>query len=201
MKSIKSLAPVGVLLASTAPVFAGAPQVQTLRLNISSTPLAIYNFAQFEDYPIPGLDATVIATRIHLEFHTQTFFGEFDAANFGLALIAPIDAPEPGDALVSHAMVGSELGWAGSGEFVYDAPIPIAGELLTPGFPGAPLFFGLDYFHPFNVTDPPPANPMQLGGQLFNSYFEIDYILDVPAPGAVTALAPAGLLAARRRRR
>jgi|GEM_PF-3181533 len=172
-----------------------AAQTQTIRYDFTTTPLAVFNFEFTADYLFPIEATEVTATRLHIEFQTNTFAGEYDAANMGLYFQAPVQDPSHPTGLATVPVLGSDLGFSGNGVFTADVDLPALNGMVIPALPGDTAFlYGITYFHGPHLTNPDDFTPM--GGQHLNSYLEVDYI---PAPA--TAAVPLVAFAALRRRR
>src|SRR5688572_15538964 len=63
-----------------------SPPIRTERFDLPSADLGIGGNELTLDYLFPAIPATVVNTRFHLTFETETSFGTFDAADIGLIL-------------------------------------------------------------------------------------------------------------------
>lgn len=189
----------GALVASVGVPASGAP-VQTLRFDLTPTPLAVFNLELVQDFLMPTTQQIeVVSSRINLNFDTETSFGSFDAANFGLLLNPPVLDPSSPTGLAYEIFSGADFGWSGSGQFTYYEEFDRLNGTSVAPLPGSTgLLYAIQYFNALRLQDEGDLSPM--GGVLTDSWVEVDFRA-VPTPGAGAPLAMCGLLALRRRRR
>ena len=171
----------------------GAPDVQTLRYDITSTPLFIFNLEFVADYFFPVEPAEIVKTRFHLTFNTTTSAGNFPAQDIALMLQPPVPSPVPGDPnVLTKIYTGGDFGWQGSsGTFTYNAETDDLDGVALPAPPGSDaLLYALTLFNARRLIDPSDLTPM--GGQFLDSWIEVDFVF-IPEP---TTTASAGLLVA-----
>jgi len=125
----------------------------------------------------------IVEARLYLDF---TPAPGFDAGSFYL-LVAPPVSPDPGADGFIFLDAAEDLGWSGTQTQSFDGVFTALNGILNPGL------WGYDVFP---TTDP----PILIGSFSARSRWEIDTI-EVPAPGALSLIATAGLLAFRRRSR
>src|SRR5688572_10147155 len=94
---------------------APAQPVQTVRYDLPSTPLHVFNVGVVLDFFFtPAPFAEVVKTRFHLVFDTQTAAGNFPAQDLALRLEPPIPSPTvPGELLNVTFSGGADFGWSG----------------------------------------------------------------------------------------
>ncbi|MGD9688208.1 MAG: hypothetical protein AB7K52_05470 [Phycisphaerales bacterium] len=117
----------------------------------------------------PALNgATIVEGRL---FVTFTTIGDFDAANLGIQLTAPIDNAAFGLFLRS----GAELGWSGQGTFSASLTFDELNGMIPSG--GRAIWF-FDLFHV-------AADPASFSGSFsIDSRIEFDYVLAAEACAA-----------------
>lgn len=127
-------------------------------------------------------EGRITSTRLVLGFEAAN---GFDAADLTILLLAP-SAPDKGSEGFWF-MTGKDLGWSGPGPHSID---------VTSNILNGELFQGLWLNDIGSLNDPPAYS----GTFTEDSRFEVT-IEPIPAPSAAAALASAGLLGLRRRRR
>jgi hypothetical protein len=161
-----------------------------LHLDLPSIPLGTFGQVFTADHLGPA-HGVVTGASVHLEFHTATSFGNFDAANFFLELEAPVGPGIP--SYPEWELTGPGLGWSGNGVFTADLQTSALNGLILDG-QGKPGSFSLWFIRIING-----AGSLPIGGQLVDSYFEIQ-IEPVPAPAAPAVVVAMAWLTRRRRR-
>lgn len=182
--AVRALAFAGLL--TTPPAYA-----EILQIDLPTAPLAIFGVAFMADHLGPH-DGFVVNTTVHLEFHTSTMFGNFDAADFLLELEAPVGPGVP--QYPEWQLIGPALGWSGNGVFTADLQTSALNGRILDG-QGKPGSFSLWFIRLLNN-----AGPFPLGGQLVNSSFRI-HIEPVPAPTTIAPLVVLAPMIPWRRRR
>ena len=168
----------------------GCAHAEVLHLDLPSIPLGTFGQVFMVDHLGPG-QGVVTGASVHLEFQTTTSFGNFNAANFFVELEAPVGPGIP--SYPEWELTGPGLGWSGNGVFTADLQTSALNGLILDG-QGKLGSFSLWFVRIING-----AGPLPLGGQLVDSYFEIQ-IEAVPAP-CTSAAALVLVWAAGRRRR
>ena len=174
---------------------AQAQPVQTIRYDLPSAPLNIFNLGIVLDYFFTPEPAEVVKTRFHLVFDAQTPAGNFPAQDIALRLEPPIPSPVPGspDLLNVTFTGGADFGWSGStGTFTFDVETDALDGVAIPVPKGtfARLYL-VEIFNARRLTDPGDLTP--LGGQFVDSWIEVDFVL-IPEPSTLAfSIAPAAL--------
>ena len=180
-----------------------AQPVQTVRYDLPSAPLNVFNLGIVLDFFFTPEPAAVEKTRFHLVFDAQTPAGNFPAQDIALRLEPPIPSPVPGspDLLNVTFTGGADFGWSGStGTFTFDGETDALDGVAIPVPKGtfARLYL-VEIFNARRITDPGDLTP--LGGQFVDSWIEVDFVL-IPEPSALAlSMAPAALALLRRRPR
>jgi hypothetical protein len=180
------------MLATLTQPAALAQPVQTLRYDLPTAPLFIFNLEFLQDFFFPVEPAQIVKTRFHLVFNTQTSAGDFPAQDIALELTPPVPSPVPGDPnlLTKTFTGGNDFGWTGSGTFTYDAETDALNGVAIPAPPGSDaLLYQIRTLNARRLTDPGDLTP--LGGQFIDSWVEVDYAL-IPEPGAALCVTVAG---------
>jgi hypothetical protein len=174
------------LLAAAAPA---AADVVTLRFDLPEAPLAFFGVEFSADYAVSTNDVPggfILDSRMHLEFNTEHQDGSFhDAADLLVQFQPPVEG------LPFWNVSGADLGWSGTGSFVGDIS---TSELNLPLLDFPPDSFSLWFVR---IVSADENNPL-LGGQLLNSYIEVDVDVVPCSPGI--ALLALGLARQRRSR-
>lgn len=155
----------------------------------------------FDNGLIPGSNdfngATVIDARLELVLDVTATDPDdprvSDAAFFESEAIVPVDFDPvtPGNQFLNIITTGANEGWSGTGTFTISRTLDelIGGTWISPVFYSATTYNGIS------------SDEIVLGT---TNAFELSFIVitvqQVPAPGATSLLAGAGLMAARRRR-
>ena len=184
-----------LLLACIAPAgldSAASAAVTTYQFDLPTQPLGIFGVEYSADHIVPSnpiIGGEIVDVRIHLEFSTFGSAGNLaDAANLEIQF-----QPPAGD-LPFWTISGADLGWSGTGtDFVGDAS---TSSLNLPIIPLPPDSLSLWFIRIINNNDAAPL----LGGQLTNSYIEVD-ISVIPAPASAVPLGFFALWSRSRRRR
>jgi hypothetical protein len=144
--------------------------VTTLRFDLPTNPLGIFGLQFSQDFVVDVAkirDMGIVETRVHLEFNTVAAAGDIDdAATLQIDFQPPVEGLEE----LILQVTGADFGWSGQGKFVGD---------LTTDFLNAPILdfppdaeLSLWFFRVINNDD---ADPF-LGGQLSNSFIEVDVL-------------------------
>ena len=174
---------------------AQAQPVQTIRYDLPSAPLNIFNLGIVLDFFFTPEPAEVVKTRFHLVFDAQTPAGNFPAQDIALRLEPPIPSPVPGspDLLNVTFTGGADFGWSGStGTFTFDGETDALDGVAIPVPKGtfARLYL-VEIFNARRLTDPGDLTP--LGGQFVDSWIEVDFVL-IPEPSTLAfSMAPAAI--------
>ena len=178
-----------------------AQPVQTVRYDLPTAPLNIFNLGVLLDFFFTPEPAEVVKTRFHLVFSAQTSAGNFPAQDIALRLEPPIPSPVPGSPkLLSETFTGAaDFGWSGStGTFTFDGETDALDGVAIPVPKGtfARLYL-LEIFNARRITDPGDLTP--IGGQFVDSWIEVDFVA-IPEPLTTGgALALVALASGRRR--
>jgi hypothetical protein len=154
-----------------------AGDVVTLRFDLPEAPLAFFGLEFSADYAVstdevPG--GVILESRMHLEFNTEHQEGSFhDAADLLIQFQPPVEG------LPFWNVDGADLGWSGTGSFAGDIT---TNELNLPLLDFPPNSFSLWFVRILSVDE---NNPL-LGGQLLNSYIEVDVDVVPAAPAFMT---------------
>lgn len=163
--------------------------IATYQFDLTEAPLGFFGLEFSSDYIVPSneiIGGEIVDARIHLEFNTDNPNGSMaDAANLEIQFQPPVEG------VPFWNVSGADLGWSGTGAFTGDLS---TNTLNLPIIDLPPDSFSLWFVRIINNNDAMPL----LGGQLSNSYIQVD-VNTVPAPAGALALAP--ILFARRRRR
>jgi hypothetical protein len=165
-----------------------SPPIRTERFDLPEGELGAFGNEIVFDFLFPPIPTTIVNTRFHLTFETDTAFGSFDAADIGLILQPPIDDPvDPGDRVLTLFQTGADVGWSGAGTFTFTGETDALDGPVLEAPPGAgALLYGVTLFHADRLTDPNNTSP--LGGRFVDSYIEVDY-LGVPEPATLALVA------------
>ena len=162
----------------------------TLHFDLPTAPLGVFGVEFTADFlsPVSEIEGGVItSTRLHLEFNTAVPPNPFqNAATLAIQL-----QPPAGD-LPFFTLTGADFGWSGTGTFIGDFETDALNLPIIDFPPGTD--FALWFVRIINLDN---TNPL-LGGQLTNSYIEVD-VTTIPAPAGLTFLC-VGFLRRRRRR-
>ena len=187
----RALAVCGALAAAglTLPFAAGV--VTTYQFDLTEAPLGFFGLEFSSDFLIESNDiigGQIVDVRMHLEFNTSNPAGSMaDAANLEIQFQPPVEG------VPFWNVSGADLGWSGTGSFVGDISTD---TLNLPILDLPPDSFSLWFVRIINNNDAAP----QLGGQLMNSYIQVDVEV-IPAPASALALGLFGFVARSRRRR
>jgi hypothetical protein len=160
----------------------------TVHIDLPANPLGIFGVQWNGDFisPVSDIqDGIITSVRFHLEFNTLV------SPPFGNAANLAIDFQPPAGDLPMFTLTGAQLGWSGTGSFVGDFETDALNFPILDFPKGAELAL---WFVQIRSTTGGP-----LGGQLTNSYIEVD-VQTIPAPSAL-ALLLIGACGARRGRR
>lgn len=167
-----------------------AADVVTLRFDLPEAPLAFFGLEFSADYLVSTDDVpagVILDSRMHLEFNTEHAEGSFhDAADLLIQFQPPVEG------LPFWSVEGADLGWSGTGSFLGDIS---TSELNLPLLDFPPNSFSLWFVRILSADQNDPV----LGGQLTNSYIEVD--VDVVPAGPGLAVLVLGLARSQRRRR
>jgi hypothetical protein len=180
---------------------AQAQPVQTVRYDLPTAPLHIFNLGILLDFFFTADPAQVVKTRFHLVFDAQTAAGNFPAQDLALRLEPPIPSPVPGspDLLNVTFTGGADFGWSGStGTFTFDGETDALDGVAIPAPKGSSsLLYLVEIFNARRIADPGDLTP--LGGQFVDSWIEVDFVL-IPEPSTLAgSLALAAIVGMRRR--
>ena len=115
-----------------------------------------------------------------------------DAANFNFQAVTPIDIePEAGVQAGTVTVLGSDVGWSGTGDFMYSAQI----DHLIGGTWISPFFYTASTYNGTSATDAVVGTVHPFVG----SFITIT-VQQVPAPASAALLGLGGLALTRRRR-
>jgi hypothetical protein len=167
-----------------------AGTITTHQFDLTETPLGVFGMEFTQDYLVDTdeiIGGQIVDVRIHLEFNSQHALGSMtNAANLEVQFQPPVEG------VPFWNVKGSDLGWSGTGPFIGDLSTD---TLNLPFLDLPPDAFSLWFVRIIN-NDNGTLQP--LGGQLTNSYIQVD-VLAVPAPATALTIGLLGL--ARRRRR
>jgi len=167
---------------------ADAGIVTTYQFDLTEAPLGIFGQQHTRDYIVDSneiIGGEIMDSRMHLEFNTDNPAGSMaDAANLEVQFQPPVEG------VPFWNVSGADLGWSGTGTFTGDISTD---TLNLPILDLPPDSLSLWFVRIINNDDSDPF----LGGQLTNSYIQVD-VQTVPAPASAIGL---GALAFSRRRR